>query len=215
MRREDVKNQFPEATDEQITAILNLHNSEITAEKNKAEQFKLDAEKVAGLQKELGQYKTISEKAENLQKQLDEMKAKSAETVKEKQTEVDESAKRIAELETQLNDLKSGFEKTEAELKKERHLKSLAQLNITGEDADNLIKDGELNYEALGKIISERESAAATKKEKDIAANATNPGGGSAGEPPKDEKTEDVKNAETINFGGLNKDAVKARDYYK
>lgn len=200
---------------EQIDKIMADYGKGIQEAKSTAEKFKLDAEKVAGLQKELGQYKDISSKAEALQKQLDEMKAKSAETVKEKQTEVDESAKRIAELETQLNELKSGFEKTEAELKRERHLKSLAELNITGEDADNLIKDGELNYEALGKIISERESAAATKKEKDIAANATNPGGGSAGEPPKDEKTEDVKNAETINFGGLNKDAKSARDYYK
>ena len=215
MTREDVIKNFPDATKEQVTAILNLHNSELTTEKEKAEKFKLDAEKVSGLQKELGQYKAISEKAEAMQKQIEELKTKSAETVKEKETEVNESAKRIAELENQLNDLKTGFEKTEAELKKERHLKSLAELNITGEDADNLIKDGELNYEALGKIISERETAAATKKEKDIAANATNPGGGSAGEPAKDATPDDVKNAETINFGGLNKDAKSARDYYK
>ena len=91
---------------ENIDKIMADYGKGIQEANEKAEKFKLDAEKAAGLQKELSQYKDISAKAENLQKQLNEMKAKSAETVKEKQTEVDESAKRIAELEQQINGVK-------------------------------------------------------------------------------------------------------------
>lgn len=53
MTREDVSKLFPDATDEQITKLLNQHNSEVTKEKNKAEKFKTDAEKADELQKQL------------------------------------------------------------------------------------------------------------------------------------------------------------------
>ena len=36
LTREDIKKQFPDATDEQITAILNAYQADIQAEKNKA-----------------------------------------------------------------------------------------------------------------------------------------------------------------------------------
>ena len=40
MTREDVKKLFPEATDEQITSLLNQNNSEVAKEKTKAEKLK-------------------------------------------------------------------------------------------------------------------------------------------------------------------------------
>ena len=46
MTREDLKAIFPEATDEQITNMLNKHHSELNEEKEKAKQFKADADKV-------------------------------------------------------------------------------------------------------------------------------------------------------------------------
>ena len=39
MTREDVLKLFPEATDEQITNLLNQNNSEVATEKNKAKQL--------------------------------------------------------------------------------------------------------------------------------------------------------------------------------
>ena len=53
MTREDVLKLFPEATDEQITNLLNQNNSEVAREKNKANQYKADADKAKGLQDEL------------------------------------------------------------------------------------------------------------------------------------------------------------------
>ena len=53
MTREDVLKLFPEATDEQITNLLNQNNSEVATEKNKAKQYKAKAESADELQKKL------------------------------------------------------------------------------------------------------------------------------------------------------------------
>ena len=61
--------------------------------------------------------------------------------------------------------------------------------------------DGSFDYVELGKIMSDKEVAAAQAKEQEIAKNQAVPGG--AGGSNKDEKTEDVKNAESISFGNV------------
>ena len=53
MTREDVLKLFPEATDEQITNLLNQNNSEVAKEKNKVSQYKAKADTADGLQKQL------------------------------------------------------------------------------------------------------------------------------------------------------------------
>ena len=53
MTREDVLKLFPEATDEQITNLLNQNNSEVATEKNKVKQYKAKAESADDLQKKL------------------------------------------------------------------------------------------------------------------------------------------------------------------
>ena len=53
MTREDVLKLFPEATDEQITNLLNQNNSEVATEKNKVKQYKEKAESADELQKRL------------------------------------------------------------------------------------------------------------------------------------------------------------------
>ena len=58
--------------------------------------------------------------------------------------------------------------------------------------------DGSFDYDALGKIISEKEAAAAQAKEAEIAAGSTNPGGGSAGDNKDKEKSDAEKMAEGI-----------------
>lgn len=151
MTREDVLKQFPEATDEQISAILNMNHAELNKEKDKVSKLKDSAAKVEELQAELDRL--------NEDKLSDIEKAnKATETANSK----------VAELEKQIKSMQ-----TKA---------SLAEKGITGEQADKLIKeDGSLDFDILGQIISDREKAAATAKEKELADNAGNPGGDKGG----------------------------------
>ena len=73
--------------------------------------------------------------------------------------------------------------------------------------------DGSFDYDVLGKIISEKETAAAQAKEQEIAKGSTNPGGGTAGGNKDNEKTADVENAEKITFGS-NSATAEAKNHY-
>lgn len=72
MTREDVKKQFPEATDEQITAILNQHNNELQGEKNKVSASKAELDRLKGVESE---YETLKNQnltdAEKLEKEVE------------------------------------------------------------------------------------------------------------------------------------------------
>lgn len=177
-----------EPTDEQVTNYLNQVNGESQKEKQRAEQYKADAAKVT-----------------ELQRQLDELQNKDLSEIERANKAAENAQAKIAELEKQIavSEKRSGA------------LKKLADMGITGEDAESLIDDnGEFtNYEALGKILSEREKAAATKKEQEIANNSTNPNGGEPNNNGTDDKTEDVKFAEEISFGNHAK--ADEKDYYK
>lgn len=180
MTREEIKLIFPDASDEQITKLLNKSNAEVATEKGKVQKLQAKADS-----------------ADELQRQLDEINAQG-------QSELEKANSRIAQLEKQNAKM----------LQRE----ALANVGITGEDADNLIKeDGTLDYATLDKVIKEREAKAATAKEQEIANNSTNPNGdkGSSREKDPDDKPEDVKNAELLVFSTVSKDAMSARDYYK
>lgn len=57
----------------------------------------------------------------------------------------------------------------------------MEKLKINAEQAKSVVKDnGSLDYDALGKITAEKETAAAQAKEQEIANNSENPGGGTA-----------------------------------
>ena len=187
MTREDVKKLFPDATDEQITALLNQSNSEIAREKNKAEK-----------------YKERAEEADNYKSQLDEIQKANMTDIEKANTERDKALNDV-------NDLK-------AQLKTMEMRSKFAEKGIVGEDADKLLasmNDGNFDFEVLGKIISDRESAAAIAKEKEIAGSAGNPNGGSGSGSGENEKPEDVKNAESITFGTVAQNAQATRDLYK
>ena len=64
MTREDLKKLFPDATDDQITKMLNMHNSEINIERNKAALLKDKADQTDDLQNQIAA----------LQQQLDDVK---------------------------------------------------------------------------------------------------------------------------------------------
>lgn len=210
MKRDDIRKLFPDATEDQITALLNQFNSETAATKNQLEQMKADSDK---LKTDIEKYKADAGKVNSLEKRLTELKdaalqaGEAQKDAAEKQKHLDESSKRIAELETQVAEV-------QGQLKKAETMRALADRGIVGEDAEKFFnEDGTLNFETLGKVISDRETAAAEKKEQDIAKSSTNPNGG--GEDSGDAKPYDVETAERIKFGGMSDKAKEARDYYR
>lgn len=146
-------------------------------------------------------YKENADKAAELQAELDRINEQNLSDIEKANKATETANNRVAELEKQIKAMQ-----TKA---------SLAELGIVGEQAEKLISvDGAVDFAVLGQIISDRETKAATKKEEDLLDNTHNPGGG-AGANSTDNKPEDVKNVESITFGGLDKNAQSARDYYK
>ena len=168
MTREDVLKLFPEATDEQITNLLNQNNSEVAKEKNKASQYKAKADT-----------------ADDLQKQLDEIQAGNL-------TELEKANKALEIANQQIADLqKSNTIRDQREA-------AMTNFKITAEQAKNIVKDdGSLDYTELGKIMSEKETAAAQAKEQEIAKHQDIPGGGGK-KGSADNKTNAEKIAESL-----------------
>lgn len=187
MTRDDVLKLFPDATDEQITNLLNQNNSEVAKEKNKANQ-----------------YKDKANSADELQKRLDELEAGQL-------TEVEKANKALEAANEQI-----------AKLQKDNSIRdqreaAMTNFKITADQAKSVVKDdGSLDYESLGKIISEKETASAKAKEEEIANNSTNPGGGSATGCNGDDKTEAEKVAENIgkSLAGVNESAKSIVESY-
>lgn len=199
-----------EPTDDQITKYLNQVHGESNKERERAEGYKKDADKAAGISKKANdQNAALQSKIDELQGQLDEINARDMSDVDKAHKETEDAKKEAQKALEKIAEL-------EKEIARKNTLQSLADKGIVGEDASNLIKeDGTVDFDTLGKIISDREAAAATAKEQEIARNASNPVGGNAAEPPEDAKPADVENAESLSFGVVNKDAKAARDYYK
>lgn len=108
-----------------------------------------------------------------------------------------------------------------AQLKQEKMIADMrsnaaSKFKVTAEEASQIVKDdGTFDYDVLGKIIADKETAAAQAKEKEIADGSTNPGGGTAGAGASGkDKPDDVANAESIVFGTA-APTPEARDYYK
>lgn len=184
MTREDVLKLFPEATDEQITNLLNQNNSEVATEKNKAKQYKAKADT-----------------ADNLQKQLDEIQAGNL-------TELEKANKALETANQQIADLQK------KNAIRDQRESAMTNFKITAEQAKTVVKDDDsLDYAELGKIMSEKETAAAQAKEQEIAKNQDIPGGGAGGDKGK---TEAEKTAEAIgkNLAGTNKAAESIVNSY-
>ena len=220
MTRQEIKDLMPDATDEQITGLLNQFHKELDAEAEKAKQFKADADKVTALQKEVEAAKAKQSEIEKLKQEKAEIQ-KQLDTINDQNLTESEKAQKErerieAEYQKQLDANNAKIAELEAEMKKAETMKQLAERGITGEDADNFFnEDGSLNFDTLGKVLSERETAARNDEVQKIAKNTTNPGGSSAGGESEDDKPADVKNAESLSFGNISEDALKARDYYK
>lgn len=190
MTREQAKSNLvsfgvTEPTDEQITSYLNSVNGEAKKEKDRADKYKLDADK-----------------ATELQRKLDEIANQNLSEVEKANKATEDALAQVAALQKRID--------------RAEQLKALAEKGITGEQAEKLIsEDGKLDYEILGQIISDRETAAKAAKEQEIANNQGNPGGGQANGDDPNATPEDVKNAKTLSFGVAPQNAADVQNYYK
>lgn len=115
------------------------------------------------------EYKTKADKAEELQKQLDDIEQGKLTEAEQANKNLEKANARIAELE-------------KAQAIATQRADAASKFNVTAEQATQIVKDdGSFDYDVLGKIISEKETAAAQAKEQEIAKGSTNPGGGTAG----------------------------------
>lgn len=147
------------------------------------------------------EYKTKADKAEELQKQLDDIEQGKLTEVEQANKNLEKANARIAELE-------------KAQAIAAQRVNAASKFNVTAEQAAQIVKDdGSFDYDVLGKIISEKETAAAQAKEQEIANGSTNPGGGTAGGNKDNEKTADVENAEKITFGSNSATAEEKNHY--
>lgn len=171
MTRNDVLKLFPEATDDQITNLLNQNNSEVAEEKNKASQYKAKADT-----------------ADDLQKQLDDLQAGNMTELEKANKALETANQQIAKLQKDnaVRDLRES---------------TMSDFGITAEQAKTVVKDdGSFDTAVLGKIMSDKEANAIAEYEKNALNNTPNPSNGGNNNEP-DSKPADVANAEQISFG--------------
>lgn len=168
MTRDDVLKLFPEATDDQITNLLNQNNSEVAKEKTKASQYKAKADT-----------------AEDLQKQLDDLQAGNMTELEKANKALETANQQIAKLQKDnaVRDLRE---------------QAMSDFGITAEQAKTVVKDdGGFDTAVLGKIMSDKEANAIAEYEKNALKDTPNPnnGGNNGG---TDNKTNAEKIAETL-----------------
>jgi hypothetical protein len=126
MTRNDVLKLFPDATDEQITNLLNKSGEEMAREKEKANQYKAKADK-----------------ADELQTQLDEIQAGNMTELEKANNALETANQQIATLQK---------DKAVRDLRE----KAMTDFKITAEQAKTVVKeDGSFDTTSLGKIISD------------------------------------------------------------
>lgn len=190
MTREQAKQNLisigvEEPTDEQITNYLNQVNGETQKEKEKA-----------------AEYKEKADKADEYKAKIDELEAGNMTELEKANKALELANEQIAKMQkdNSIRDLRE---------------KSMTDFKITAEQAKTVVKDdGSFDTAALGKIMSEKETAAAQAKEQEIAGKQDVPGGGSAG--GGKDKTEAEKTAEAIGktLAGTNEAAKAIVDGY-
>lgn len=171
MTRNDVLKLFPDATDEQITNLLNKSGEEMAREKEKANQ-----------------YKTKADKADELQTQLDELQNGNMTELEKANKALETANQQIAKLQKDnaVRDLRES---------------AMSDFGITAEQAKTVVKeDGSFDTTSLGKIISDMKANAIAEYEKNALNNTPNPSNGGKNNEP-DSKPADVANAEQISFG--------------
>lgn len=159
MTRDDVIKLFPEATDEQVTKLLNQNNSEVATERDKSKKQKEELEKMQELTGQL----------EALQKEKEELEQGKLTETEKLAKELEKSNARVAELE-------------KAATIQNQRASAAEKFKVTAEQAKQIVKDdGTIDYDVLGQIISEKETNAVSEYEKQKLAETQNPSGNSGG----------------------------------
>lgn len=169
MTRNDVLKLFPDATDEQITNLLNKSGEEMAREKEKANQYKAKADK-----------------ADELQTQLDELQAGNM-------TELEKANKALETANQQIAKLQK--DKAVRDLRE----KAMTDFKITAEQAKTVVKeDGSFDTTSLGKIISDMKANAIAEYEKNALNNTPNPSNDGNNNDGDGNKTNAEKIAESL-----------------
>lgn len=171
MTREDVKKLFPDATDEQISGILNQHNTEIQTEKTKATANAEEMKRLQGVEKDFQtlQNENLSEaeKLENAKKETEAERAKLKKA--QNRIEVEKILVQAGLTEEDYKDYIDGLvsEDKDASVKlAEGITKTLqAKAEKAGKDKENQLLDG-LDDDKGGKDKDNKDGADKTDAEK-------------------------------------------------
>lgn len=152
MTRDDARKSLiglgiAEPDDSQITNFLNQINGATKSERDRAEKFRTEAEKVT-----------------DLQKQLDEINSKGLSDVERANKATEDALKKVAELEKNIKTMQT-----------QKQLAELGIVGESADKFFD--SEGNVDFSVLGQILSETKKNAATEKEKELAGNAGNPGG--------------------------------------
>lgn len=203
MTREDVTKLFPEATDAQLTELLNRYNGDVAGEKQKLEKYKTD----------LANLKAEAEKSSELQKKVEELEN---EKLTEEQRRQKEEENRLKEFDEKWKKMEQANIDLQNQLNSERIKSYAGSKNLTGDNIDTILKSFGANYDlavaaidSMAQLISERESAAALAKEQQISQASGNPSGqgvgGAEGSVAVNMAIASAKRAGTANEDILNK----------
>ena len=183
MTREDVKKQFPDATDEQIKAILDINGTDIEG----AKKNNVDPKVLRQLQEDSANYKKLKDAG-----LTDEEKMKNA--LAEAEAVKTEFAKKSNRLEVEKIFVGVGLS--------EEDYKDFID-GIVSEDADA----SKALATNLANMLTKQKEAAVQKTKEELMDGTQTPGG-NGGSDGEDKKTEAEKFAET--YGIAAKDAAKA-----
>lgn len=188
MTREQIKAQFPDATEEQITALLNINGSDITA----AKKNNVDPKELKRLQDIEAEYKKLEDAnltdAEKIQKALQEAADSKA-----------EFARKSSKLEVEKILVAAGLT--------EEDYKDLID-GIVSEDVE---KSKTMANGMVAMLTKQKEVA--VQKTKEELMDGTGGSGGSSGSNGGDDKSEDVKFAEGI-AAALAPDSKASQDVF-
>ena len=152
MTREDVLKLFPDATDEQITNLLNQNNSEVAREKNKAGKDKEELARLKEVEKEYNKFK-------------EQGMSENEKTVKA----LESANQKIAELEKR-------------DIIRTQRANAMEKFGLTAEQASKVVTDdGATDYEVLGQIFADSKKSAIAEYEKQKLEGTPNPGGSTGG----------------------------------
>lgn len=142
-------------TDEQVEKVIAENSKDVQNANKNAEKAK----------KELDDLRESAGNVEELQKKLEEIEQSKMTDAEKFEDALKKANQKIADLEK------------DAAIRDSRAA-AVEKFKVTTEQAKQIVKDdGSFDYDVLGTIIAEKETAAANAKEQEIAHNSTNPGG--------------------------------------